>query len=165
VSQSDWIPSLAGMNPEALLKQLEDYRSGHRTWPVMNAIAGALSEEQIRDAAAYFASLKPPGELAAPGLLAGGRGLRSADATTRLVYAGDPARGIAPCASCHGLNGLKRAAPVLAGQHRSYIERQLSDFRSAARRNDQGEQMRVIATSLSDDEIKSLAAFLSSGQQ
>jgi cytochrome c553 len=165
VSQSDWIPSLAGMNPEALLKQLADYRSGHRTWPVMNAIAGALSDEQIRDVAAYFTSLKPPGELADPGLLAGGRGLRSADATVRLVYAGDPARGIAPCASCHGLNGLKRAAPVLAGQHESYIERQLVDFRSAARRNDQGEQMRVVATNLSDDEIKDLAGFLSSGKQ
>jgi cytochrome c553 len=165
VSQAAWIPSLAGMRPDALLKQLADYRSAHRSWPVMNAIASALTNDQIQDVAAYFAGLSPPGQVTDSGLLTGGRGLRSAGATIRLVYAGDPARGIAPCASCHGLNGLKLAAPVLAGQHASYIERQLDVFRSSERRNDEGEQMRVIAAKLTDSEIKDLAAFLSSGKQ
>jgi len=165
VSQADWIPSLAGMVPDALVKQLADFRSGHRSWPVMNAIAGALSTDQIRDVGAYFASLRPAAQVAHPGLLAGDRGPRSADPTVRLVYAGDPTRGIAPCASCHGLNGLKLAAPVLAGQHESYIVQQLSDFRSGIRHNDEGEQMRVVAAKLTDSEIKALAAFLSSGKR
>lgn len=73
----------------------------------------------MNDVAAYFNSLKAPNQVADPGLLAAGRGLRSTDPTIRLVYAGDPTRGIAPCASCHGLNGTKIAAPVLASQHES----------------------------------------------
>jgi cytochrome c553 len=165
VSPVSWIPSLAGMRPDALTKQLIDYSSGHRTWPVMNAITSALTIDQMKDVAAYFNSLKTPDQVADPGLLAGGRGLRSPDPTIHLVYAGDPKRGIAPCASCHGLNGTKLAAPVLASQHEGYIERQLYAFRSGERRNDEGEQMRVIAANLTDSEIKSLAAFLSSGKQ
>jgi cytochrome c553 len=165
VSLANWIPSLAGMRRDALVKQLIDYGSGHRTWPVMNAIASVLSADQIRDVAAYFNSLRQPDEVADPGLLAGGRGLRSDDPTIHLVYAGDPARGIAPCASCHGLNGQKLAAPVLAGQHPKYMERQLSAFRGGDRRNDEGEQMRVIAAKLTDAEISRLTTFLSSGKQ
>lgn len=51
VSPASWIPSLAGMRADALTKQLIDYSSRHRTWPVMNAIASALihrSDERCR---------------------------------------------------------------------------------------------------------------------
>jgi len=165
ISEASWIPSLAGMLPEVTVKQLADFRTGHRSFPVMNAIATALSADQVRDVAAYYAGLKPAAEIVRPGLLAGNRGPRSSDPIIRLVYAGDPSRGIAPCASCHGIDGQKLAAPVLAGQHKAYIEQQLAGFRSGTRRNDEGEQMRVVAAKLTDTEINGLASFLSSGKQ
>ena len=164
VSAEWWIPSLAGMRPEALVKQLVDYRSGHRRWAVMNAIAGALSTKDMRDVAAFYGSLQPPPVTVRPGSLPGG-GLRSSDPTVRLVYAGDPVRGIAPCASCHGLEGLKRAAPILAGQHPAYLERQLGAFRGRWRTNDEGEQMRVVAARLTDGEIRALAEYLAAARQ
>ena len=36
------IPTLAGIDPAVIYKQLDDYRSGKRLWGVMNAIARAL---------------------------------------------------------------------------------------------------------------------------
>jgi cytochrome c553 len=160
-NRSGWIPNLAGMDIESLYKQLQDYRSQHRQWPVMNALAGVLSDVELRDVAAYFSDL--PGGLArfdgelAP---AAGRSYRSSDPAERLVYAGDPTRGIAPCAACHGLgSGKKRGAPTLVGQQPAYIERQLFAFQQGMRHNDQGEQMRVIAKQLKPEEIHGLAQF------
>lgn len=165
VSGQDWIPSLAGMRPEALYKQLADYRTGHRTWAIMNAIAGALSDRDMRDVAAYFGGFPPAARIEDGGGLSGEGGIRAADPVVRLVYAGDPARGIAPCASCHGLNGLKRGAPVLAGQHPSYLNRQLGAFHDQTRANDEGEQMRVTAARLTDEEMQGLSQFLASGRR
>jgi cytochrome c553 len=165
VSGADWIPSLAGMRPEALVKQLVDFQTGHRNWPIMGAISNALSADDIRNVAAYYATLPIPGSIADPGLLSGGRSVRSLDPVVVLMYAGDPRRGIAPCSSCHGIQGLKRGASVLAGQHRNYLQRQLVAFRGRLRRNDEGEQMRVVAAQLTDREVRSLAAFLSGGRQ
>lgn len=149
VNASGWIPNLAGMRPEAMVKQLEDYKSSHRVWPVMEAVAGALSDQSIRDVAAHYAALasaRP--EQPAKGLVD----------VSRLITVGDPHRGIAPCSSCHGPDGLKRGAPLLAGQQAGYIEKQLASFQMRTRHNDEGEQMRVVAAQLTPDEIKSLAA-------
>lgn len=162
ISSASWLPSLAGMPVDALVKQLVDYQSGHRRWPIMNAIAATLSASDIRNLAAYYAALPSAASIGSPGSFVGG-GLRSNDAIVHLVYAGDPSRGLAPCASCHGLEGLKRAAPILAGQHPEYIERQLDAFRRTVRANDEGEQMRVLAAGLSDAEITGLASYLSKG--
>ena len=49
------IPMLDGMDAEAIFKQLADYRSGKRLWGVMNAIARALSVQDLADVATYFA--------------------------------------------------------------------------------------------------------------
>ena len=162
VSQQVWIPSLAGMRPEALYRQLTDYRTRHRSWPIMDAIAGALSDRDLRDVAAYFSRLPPPAKIEQAGALTAEGGSRSDDP---VVYAGDPARGIAPCASCHGLNGLKLGAPVLAGQHPTYLKRQLEAFRGRFRGNDEGEQMRVVAARLTEDEMDGLSRFLASGRR
>ena len=75
----------------------------------------------------------------------GGRSLRQSDPATRLVFAGDPRRGIPPCAACHGPGGFKLGAPPLHGQHAAYIERQLGAFAQGIRQNDIYEQMRAIA--------------------
>ncbi len=64
------------------------------------------------------------------------------------------------CATCHGLDGIAKApnAPNLAGTNVFYITEQLKAFRSGAR---QHQQMSIIASGLSDEDIADLAAWYS----
>ena len=75
----------------------------------------------------------------------------------RLAFAGDPERGIPPCAACHGPNAQKLGAPPLRGQHTGYLERQLAAFAQGVRQNDINEQMRVIAHELKPNEMHAVA--------
>ena len=74
-------------------------------------------------------------------------------------FAGDPERGIPPCAACHGPGGHKLGAPALQGQHAAYIERQLAAFAQGMRRNDINEQMRIIAAQLTPVEMHALGVY------
>lgn len=49
-------PKLAGQHPEYLAKALHDYRSGKRNNAIMAGMAAPLSDEDIGDLAAYYAS-------------------------------------------------------------------------------------------------------------
>jgi cytochrome c553 len=158
-STSTLIPTLAGMDAAVIYKQLDDYRSGKRLWGVMTAMAKALSMQYSADVAAYFASL--PVGLAAKqdGLPQRESGSKESEAATRLIFVGDPLRGIPPCAACHGPKGYKIGAPALTGQHAAYTERQLAAFAQGIRQNDINEQMRTIAKQLTPDEMHAIAAF------
>jgi cytochrome c553 len=160
VSSSSLIPTLAGMDAAAIFKQLDDYRSGKRPWGVMAAIAKALSAQDSADVAAYFAA-QAGGLPALSGnrVPESGRSLRERDPAKRLVFAGDPQRGIPPCSACHGPGGFKIGAPALQGQQAAYIERQLAAFAQGIRQNDIYEQMRAAARQLTSDEMQALAAF------
>jgi len=160
VSTSTLIPTLAGMNPAVIYKQLDDYRAGKRLWGAMSAIATVLTDQDSADVAAYFAH-RPHGlaAVAAEGAPASGRSLRQHDPGLRLVFAGDPERGIPPCAACHGPGAEKLGAPALRGQHKEYIERQLAAFAQGMRQNDINEQMRVIARELTRDEMHTVAVY------
>jgi len=160
ISHSVLIPTLAGMDRAVIYKQLDDYRSGKRPWGVMGAIAKALSMADSADVAAYFAA-QPDGlpVLGGNRLPESGRSLREADPAHRLVFAGDPQRGIPPCSACHGPGGYKLGAPALEGQHLAYIERQLAAFAQGMRQNDIFQQMRVIAKQLTQEEMHAVASF------
>jgi cytochrome c553 len=160
VSSSSLIPTLAGMDAVVIYKQLDDYRSGKRLWGVMNAIARALSVQDSADVAAYFAGRAdglPP--VAGEGIPQGGRSLRQSDPTVRIIFAGDPGRGIPPCSACHGPGAHKLGAPALRGQHAAYVERQLAAFAQGFRQNDINEQMRAIATQLTPEEMHTVAVY------
>jgi cytochrome c oxidase subunit I len=88
-----------------------------------------------------------------------GRSLRQSDPTLRLVFAGDPKRGVPPCAACHGPGAHKLGAPALQGQHAAYIERQLAAFAQGIRQNDINEQMRTIAAQLTPDEMHAVSVY------
>jgi cytochrome c553 len=77
----------------------------------------------------------------------------------RLVFAGDPKRGIPPCSACHGPGGYKVGAPALQGQQPAYIERQLAAFTQGMRQNDINEQMRTIAKQLTPEEMLEVSVF------
>jgi cytochrome c553 len=160
VSTSTLIPTLAGMDATVSYKQLDDYRSGKRLWGVMGAIAKALSNQDSADVAVYFAA-QAGGlpSLSGYRVPEGGRSLRETDPAKRLVFAGDPQRGIPPCSACHGPGGYKLGAPALQSQHAAYIERQLGEFAQGLRQNDIFEQMRIIAKQLTPEEMHAVASF------
>jgi cytochrome c553 len=164
VSKRSWVPSLAGMDKLAIYKQLNDFRSEKRLWGVMNGIAQALTESDYADVAAYFSSLTP-GLKDAVGTRVPGSSdsLHASDATRRLIFGGDPSRGVAPCAACHGPGGFHLGAPSLQGQHADYIHRQLGEFVQGVRTNDINEPMRTIAGKLTDEEMVRVAEFYGAG--
>jgi cytochrome c553 len=130
----------------------------------MNGIAQALSESDYADVAAYYSSLKP-GLKDAVGIRVPGSSdsLHASDATRRLIFGGDPSRGVAPCAACHGPGGFHLGAPSLQGQHADYIQRQLGEFVHGSRSNDINEPMRTIAGKLTDEEMARVAEFYDVG--
>ena len=53
------VPRIAGQNEQYIIDALNEYRSGARKFPTMNAQAHSLTEQQIEDIAAYLSSLAP----------------------------------------------------------------------------------------------------------
>jgi cytochrome c553 len=58
VSASPAFPNLAGQNPDYIMEALRQYKDGRRTNPIMKGMAANLSERDIEDLAAFFASQK-----------------------------------------------------------------------------------------------------------
>jgi cytochrome c553 len=157
VSVAPEFPHLAGQSGAAIYKQLHDYRTGSRVNPQMTDIAKALDESVIADVAAYYAG--QPQRNLNPVTLA-----ESPPAIVQLVELGDPHRNIPPCAACHRTGaGGPIEAPVLAEQRDEYLIQQLKLYASGQRRNDVYGRMRLIASRLTDDEIKGLAAHYRAG--
>jgi cytochrome c553 len=151
------IPKLEGLDAASIYKQLRDYRDGLRSWGVMGAIAKVLTPKDAADVAAYFAKLP---NAPRPNVSDISRGdFNQPDPVRRLIFAGDPQRGIAPCAGCHGPTGYKLGAPNLDGQRTAYLERQLAAFAQGARHNDAYATMRTIARQLTMSERRALADY------
>lgn len=145
-------PILAGQHPEYLVKQLTEFKAGQRSNPVMKGFASALSEEDMRNVAAFYASKQ-----AKPGFA------KHKDTVTlgQQIYRGGIAdKQVPACAACHSPNGagLPAQYPRIGGQHADYTEAQLVAFRSGARHNNA--QMSVIAAKLSDKELKAVADYI-----
>ena len=142
-------PNLAGQYPEVVVKQLLDYRDGKRSSSVMQALAKNLSDRDIADLAAYYASL--PKARTAP--------TTYDESLPALVRVGAPLRNIAPCVSCHGGIDQKLGAPWIEGMPKDYLVQQLKAFRSGERRNDAEAQMRNVARAMTDAEVDEVATF------
>jgi cytochrome c553 len=157
VSPSPDFPHLAGQSGPAIYKQLYDYRTGSRVHPQMTGLAKALNESDIADVAAYYAG--QPQRNPNPLTLA-----ESPPAIVQLVELGDPRRNIPPCASCHRTGaGGPIESPVLAEQRDEYLIQQLKLYASGERRNDVYARMRLIASRLTEDEMKGLAYYYRAG--
>jgi cytochrome c553 len=115
----------------------------------MSPMVPTLSDQDMRDLAAYYASLaKPPGA-------------RPAAVAPPIVATGAPMRNIAPCASCHGAADHKMGAPGLEGEPVAYIRAQLQAFAAGDRHNDINEQMRNVARQMTPAEIDAAARYYS----
>lgn len=158
ISVNPMCPNLAGQFPHYIEKQIHDFQKEKRVDPIMSGMAAMLTEPQdIKDIAAYFAEQK--------------RMLGSTSSNRDLVakgeilfHEGNPETGLYACANCHGENGkgkseINNVFPVIGGQTKDYIAKQLRDLRSGDRHNDPAGMMGNIAKKLSDDEIDAVAEY------
>lgn len=150
----DKYPMLAGQNAAYSFKQLKDFQSKSREHRKMYKAVRSLTDDQLADLAAWYAShpLPAPAEVSEAEV---------SEATLRLVRKGDKTRLIAPCASCHGLKGegARINVPALAGQSPDYFIDTMRDYQRGKRKNDIYSRMRLIAQALTRDEIEELAAY------
>jgi len=135
------VPRIGGQDPGFIAKALDNYRAASRKHPVMEAMAGQLSDQDIADVAAYYAAAapQPHGEVDASGS-------KKAEA----------------CSGCHGpVDGKPTLpeTPKLAGQQYDYVVHALQAFRSGARASP---IMGAVAKPLTDEDIHALARYYSS---
>jgi len=154
-------PKIAGQHEGYLAKQLTEFRLASRTGgkegrnnAVMNGMAAALSDQDIADLAAYFASQEQKEGVTPEDVIEAGQAL---------YRGGNAEKGITSCISCHGPDGKGMGLagfPVISGQHAEYTSTQLKMFRDGSRANDHNGMMRDIAAKLSDEDIEILAKYL-----
>lgn len=147
-------PKIAGQNARYLIKQLQDFKSGARSGPIMAAMVISLSDEDIEDLAAWYASQTPT-------LL--GADPETVELAQSLYRAGISELEITACSACHSPTGTGNAPagfPALGGQFPEYTLQQLKDFRSGARANDPDGMMRLVTERMTDPELEALANYL-----
>jgi len=152
-------PKLAGQHPEYLLKQMLNFKGidgkqPERANPIMNGMIAAFDENQMRDLAAYFGSLKLVGDQS--------KNKDTLELGQKIFRAGDAAKGLPACAGCHGPSGAGIPAqfPRIGGQLADYLETQLKSFRDGTRANDPNKMMRTIALKMTDAEIKAVTDYI-----
>lgn len=156
-STSPTNPNLAGQGAEYITKQLTDFKSGARKNPIMQGIVTAnnLTPEDMKNLGAYFSSQTPkPGSAKNKALALEGE---------KIFKGGNAGSGVPACAACHGPTGAGIPAqfPRLAGQHSEYVLAQLHNFWNGDRANDGAKMMRIIASKLTDQEMKAVAEYIS----
>jgi cytochrome c553 len=144
-------PKLAGQHPAYLTKQLRVFRSQKRVdQAVMNAMAESLTDADIADISAWFASNKIKPEPA-----------EKNDLGEKVFRSGIPAKAVPACAACHGPKGEGNPSsvyPAVGGQYSAYVGKNLHDYKSGERGS---EIMQTVAGRLSDDEINAVADYVS----
>ncbi len=152
-------PSLAAQHPEYLYKQLGNFKAksgkpAERDNAIMAGMAAPLSDDDMKNVAAYYASQPArPRTARDPALVKEGQ----------LIYRGGiAAKNVAACASCHSPNGagLPAQFPRIGGQHAEYTAAQLKAFRAGERKNDANAMMRTVAAKLSDREVAAVAEYV-----
>lgn len=145
-------PIIAGQHADYLVKQLHEFKSGKRANAVMAGMAGILSDEDIRNVSAYYASQ--------PVKAGTSKNKELVSLGERIYRGGIAAKQVPACAGCHTPTGAGMAAqyPRLGAQHADYTEAQLVSFRAGTRGN--SAQMVTIAARMSDKEIKAVSDYI-----
>jgi len=146
-------PRLNGQKAEYLAAQLKSFRAHTRSDPhavaYMWGMASQLDDALIVDLAKYFAAQAPTPPQSGGALAAEGQ---------KIFESGSPANGVPPCQACHGAHGEGNGiVPRLAGQHATYLKKQLEAFRSTLRESD---VMHANTTNMTDREIEAVVSYL-----
>jgi cytochrome c553 len=148
-------PKLAGQYSKYIYKQLRDFKRKARVNVIMNAQAADLSDQDMRNLAAYFS---------AQAISPSTSDVQKLRLGETIYRGGVAARGVPACTGCHHPAGIGNAAavfPKLSYQHAPYVANQLRAFRSGKRANDPAGMMRTIAGRLTDREINAVAQYIS----
>ncbi len=156
-------PALAGQKEKYVFTQINDIKSGKRVGAVddtghpstqgMADILHILTDGDVVAVAKYVSEQKPGKPKAvdpAPS---------AAD-----VQAGQDFYKKFGCASCHGVDPTKVNSPtypILAGLHRDYLKRQMTEIRDGVRTNGQSKMMVAFIKKADDAAILSMADYLS----
>jgi cytochrome c553 len=158
-------PNLAGQSATYLYVQLRAFKDGARDNAVMQPLAKTLTDQDMRNLAAHFASL--PGKHAP----------QQSSRGSILFHDGDAAQGIPPCQGCHGIDGRGprpdftstapqpawSTFPVLAGQNAPYVLEQLKAYRDGTRVGTSNDKvMQGVARNLGAADMQALAEYVSS---
>ena len=157
----DMYPKLAGQHAPYLYKQLRDFKTGMETAgkqgrnnSIMFGMVASLSDQDMKDLAAFFASQKMKSGTTPENVIALGE---------KLYRGGDADRGIPACIACHGPrgNGLELGGfPKISFQNATYLKTTLEEFRSGKRANDLNGMMQDVARKLTDEDIAVLSQYL-----
>src|SRR5580692_4052725 len=135
------VPKLVGQHPEYLIAALQEYKADQRSHLTMHAQAERLSDQDMADIAAYFSgAVLQPGPVPA--------------------NAPPAPAAVAVCAACHGATGVSLVAnyPILAGQYRDYLRREIAEYKDGGRKNP---IMSAMSATIKDSDVDALAEYFS----
>ncbi len=152
----EW-PKLAGQHEQYMVRQLKLFKTGERENAVMLGMSIALSDQDMADISAFYASNEIKPGIAEESRVRLGQ---------RVYRAGNAASGVPACMACHGPSGRGNPGsdyPALGGQHTTYTAAKLREFRAGAvwgRGDNANAVMRTVAAELTDAEIEAVASYL-----
>ena len=156
ISAAPNFPHLAGQYAGYIRKQIVDFQKELRKDDTMSGMAATITERQdLEDIAAYFANQK----------VMQGEKVAENKSGKNVYLNGNSDTALYGCVNCHGEDGKGKSPnnsvfPVIGGQQKDYLVKQLNDFRSGARANDPAGMMADIAKKMSDAEIEAVSAYL-----
>ena len=155
-----YFPRIAGKPEGYLYEQLLNFRDGRRHYAAMTRMLQVLSDDYLREIAAYFAAQ----ELPYPEPQTRGAPANVLAAGERLVRLGDPARRVPACVSCHGaaMTGVEPYVPGLVGLPRDYLNAQLGAWQTGQRHARAPDCMAAVAARLTPTDVAAVSTWLSS---
>lgn len=149
-SEQPLFPKLAGQRADFIVQEMEEFKDGRRSDPMMTGIAQTVSDQDIRRIAAYFASQPVmQGEPGDPERVQRGKTLFIDER----------------CVFCHAEAGKSfvqlTGGPIIGGQHKDYLVKALKDMKEGRRSGDVYDLMARSLTRLSEDDIEAMAEYLS----
>jgi len=149
-------PKLAGQQESYIVRQLTSFKGGKRQNPIMLGMATPLSEQDMHDIGAYFASKASLPGVADQALVQRGE---------QLYREGDTTKGVPACMACHSIDGRGNpgaAYPQLTSQHAQYIEATLKSWHDGTTWGDDAHAqiMPGIAKKLDAKDIAAVASYI-----
>jgi cytochrome c553 len=140
VSATPGTPSLAGQDAQYHVAALRAYKDGGRKDEAMKGVAAGLTEQQMKDLAAYYATQEP----------------RAPKVDKPLTLA----EWVQRCDRCHGVNGNSTdpRTPALAGQRTEYLEKAMRAYQTGSRKDS---VMAAMSATLNETDVRALSAYYS----
>ena len=149
-------PHIAGQNAKYLEIQMRQMRDGERDIPLMAGQLDTMSDQDLKDIAAYYAS--QPGKI-------GQASPENLELGEQIYRGGILDKNVAACTACHSPSGNGNTLagfPRISGQPVGYTVAQLKSYREDERTSDEyvNGMMRDIAARMTDNEIEAVANYI-----